>query len=116
MNNKFTELEGQKDEEKRKEKEKENITPLRCLMGSGIAGGLAIALYSITASIAHTFASKPVTSSNQLVIRLSAAVRTLVVGMASLGTFIFAFVALGLMLLAVQVTIQSWREKTTSDS
>jgi hypothetical protein len=107
-----TESEGKKDAKK----EKEKITPLRCLMGSGIAGGLAIALYSITASIAHTFASKPVTSSNQLVIRISAAVRTLVVGMASLGTFIFAFVALGLMLLAIQVTIQSWREKTISNS
>lgn len=92
-------------------KEVQKATPLKCFVGSGIAGSLAIALYSLTSSIAHTFATKPVTSTNQLVIRISAAVRTLVVGMASLGTFIFGFVALGLILLAIQLTIQNFQEK-----
>jgi Protein of unknown function (DUF3082) len=91
--------------------ERQKATPLKCFVGSGIASSLAIALYFLTASIAHTFATKPVTSTNQLVIRISSAVRTLVVGMASLGTFIFGFVALGLVLLAIQLTIQSFREK-----
>lgn len=95
--------------------EVQKVTPLRCFLGSGIAGSLAIALYSLTSSIAHTFATKPVTSSNQLVVRISAAVRTLVVGMASLGTFIFGFVALGLVLLAIQLTIKSLTEKPSEN-
>jgi hypothetical protein len=85
------------------------VTPLRCLIGSILAGSLASAMYFLTYSIAHTFATKPVTSSNQLVIRISAAVRALVVGVASLGTFVFGFVALGLVLLAIQLMIQSYR-------
>ncbi|NJK48566.1 DUF3082 domain-containing protein [Candidatus Gracilibacteria bacterium] len=94
----------------------QKATPLQCLIGSFLSGSLAMAMYFITYSIAHTFATKPVTSTNQLVIRISAAVRTLVVGVASLGTFIFGFVALGLVLLAIQLFIQSLKEKSTSSS
>jgi uncharacterized membrane protein (DUF373 family) len=90
---------------------KENkITPLRCLLGSAISGALAFGLYGLTRAIAATFAAKPIASTNQIVINLSSAVRTLVVGVASLGTFIFAFVALGLVLLALQLSIQNWKQ------
>jgi type III secretory pathway component EscU len=92
----------------------EKVTPLRCLIGSVMSGSLAIALYFLTYSIAHTFATKPVTSTNQLVVRISAAVRTLVVGVASLGTFLFGFVALGLILLAIQLSIQTLKESNRS--
>ena len=94
----------------------QKVTPLRCLIGSFLSGSLATAMYFLTYSIAHTFATKPVTSTNQLVIRISAAVRTLVVGVASLGTFIFGFVALGLVLLAIKLFIQSLKEKSTPSS
>ncbi|ACK65675.1 conserved hypothetical protein [Rippkaea orientalis PCC 8801] len=86
--------------------EKEKVTPLRCLIGSTISGTLAIALYSLTASIFHSFATKPLTSNNALVLRIGSLVRTLVMGVASLGTFIFAFVAFGLILLAIQLSFQ----------
>ena len=81
-------------------------TPLRCLVGSGIAGSLAWGLYLLTSSIALTFATKPVMSDKAIVQRIGSAVRTLVLGLASMGTFIFAFVAIGLILLAIQLLFQ----------
>lgn len=81
-------------------------TPLRCLLGSTISGALAWGLYLLTSSIALTFASKPVLSDKAIVMRIASAVRTLVLGVASLGTFIFAFVAIGLVLLAIQLVFQ----------
>lgn len=83
-------------------------TPLRCLVGSGISGGLAWALHLLTSSIAITFATKPITSEKIFVIKIASAVRTLVLGLASLGTFVFVFVAIGLVLLAGQLLWQQW--------
>jgi hypothetical protein len=92
--------------------ESKKITPLNCLIGSTISGSLAIAVYSLTASIAHSFATKPLTSHNPLVLRIGSLVRTLVMGVASLATFVFAFVAGGLILLAIQL----WLQKTPVSS
>ena len=86
-------------------------TPANCLMGAAISGSLGYALYTLTGSIIQTFATKPLTSSNTLVLRIGSLVRTLVMGVASLGTFVFFFVAFGLVLLAIQLLIQ--KEKTT---
>ncbi len=86
--------------------DKQKVTPIRCRIGSGISGSLAIALYSLTAAIIHSFATKPLTSNKVLVLKIGSLVRTLVMGVASLGTFIFAFVAFGLILLAIQLTFQ----------
>ena len=86
-------------------------TPLRCLSGALIAGGIAIALYYLTASIAQTFAAKPIHSINPTVINIASAVRTLVVGMSALATGIFGLVALGLVALAVQLLLQQLTEK-----
>lgn len=80
--------------------------PLRCLTGAMISGGLAIALYSLTSSIAQSFASKPPPASSMIVLKIAIAVRTLVVGVSSLATFIFAFVTIGLVALAIQVSFQ----------
>jgi hypothetical protein len=41
-----------------------------------------------------------------MVQRIGAAVRSLVLGVAALGTFIFGFVALGLILLSLQLIFQ----------
>lgn len=86
-------------------------TPLRCLMGSTISGALGVALYSLTVAIANNFASKPLISDKAIVLRLSSLVRTLVLGVASLGTFIFFFVALGLVLLALQLALKELQQK-----
>jgi hypothetical protein len=77
----------------------QKVTPLRCLIGSAMAGTLGVGLYSLTVSIATSFAKHPLISDKLLTLRLSTLVRTLVVGVASLGTFIFGFVAFGLILL-----------------
>ncbi len=82
------------------------VTPLRCLIGSTISGSLAFGLYSLTLSIVQSFAAKPLTSNNALVLRIGSLVRTLVMGVASLGTFIFSFVAFGLILLAIQLLLK----------
>ncbi|QUS60466.1 DUF3082 domain-containing protein [Synechocystis sp. PCC 7339] len=81
-------------------------TPLRCLVGSGISASLAWGLYLLTSAIAVSFASKPVLSDKAIVQRIASAVRTLVLGLASMGTFIFAFVAIGLILLMIQLIVQ----------
>ncbi len=81
-------------------------TPLRCLSGALIAGGIAIALYYLTASIAQTFAAKPIHSDNPMVVNIASAVRTLVVGMSALATGIFGLLTLGLVALAVQLLFQ----------
>jgi hypothetical protein len=87
-------------------------TPLSCLTGALMAGGIAIALYSLTASIAQTFAAKPIHSNNPAVVNIASAVRTLVVGITALGTGIFGLVAIGLVALAVQILIQQLIKKS----
>ena len=76
-----------------------------------MAGAIAIALYSLTASIAQTFAAKPIHSNNPAVVNIASAVRTLVVGMTALATGIFGLVAIGLVALAVQILIQQLIKK-----
>ena len=71
-----------------------------------MAGTLSILVYRMMIAIATTFANKPVTSDNPTVINLSAAVRTLVVGMVALGAGVFGIAALGLFLLGVQLIIK----------
>ncbi len=87
------------------DKQKPGITvsPGRCLFGATIAGTLAYALYWLTANIAGTFAAKPVVSSNVFTMNIAIAVRTLVVGGATLATFIFALAAVGLVALGIQI-------------
>ncbi|BAY89304.1 MULTISPECIES: DUF3082 domain-containing protein [unclassified Tolypothrix] len=84
----------------------ETMNPLRCVTGAIISGGLGYAIYSLMISIATNFASKPIHSDNQLVVRITSAVRTLVVGVFALGAGVFGIVALGLLALAVQMVVQ----------
>lgn len=89
-------------------------TPLRCITGAVMSGGLGYALYLLMISIATTFAKKPIHSDNQLVISLTSAVRTLVVGIVALGTGIFAIVTVGLLALAVQLLVQQFTKPKTN--
>jgi len=89
----------------------QNTTPMRCLSGAVISGGIAFAAYSLTAAIAQTFAHKPIHSDNFTVVNIAAAVRTLVVGIMALGTGIFGIVAIGLVALAIQLSIQKLMKK-----
>jgi hypothetical protein len=93
-----------------------STSPVRCLSGAVISGGIASALYSLTAAIAQNFAAKPVHSDNPAVINIAVAVRTLVVGMAALATGIFGLVALGLVALAIQISIQRITKRSTPPS
>lgn len=87
-------------------------SPLRCIGGSIVAGGIAVVLYRLTSSIAIAFASKPLHTDNFTTQRISAAVRTLVVGLSSLGTGIFALAAFGLFALGIQLLIQRSKKQT----
>lgn len=80
-------------------------TPLRCILGAIVAGFIGSLMWKLTNSIAISFASTPIDSPNMIVIRMSTAVRTLVVGMSSLGTGIFALAAVGLTGLAIQLVL-----------
>lgn len=82
------------------------ISPLRCFSGALMSGTLAILMYRMMSAIAATYANKPIHSTNVTAINISAAVRTLVIGIVALGAGIFGIAALGLTLLGIQVLIQ----------
>lgn len=88
------------------------VGPLKCLLGALIASAFAYGLYRLTSAIALSFAEHPLESSNSTAITISVAVRTLVVGLCSLGTGIFGIASLGLGALAIQLVIQRlWQPK-----
>jgi hypothetical protein len=89
---------------------------LRCISGSVVAGGIAMGSYFLTASIAQTFANKPITSDNITVLNITVAVRTLVIGISALGTGIFALASLGLMALGIQLLIQQFNKQSEPPS
>jgi len=90
-------------------------TPLRCFIGALISGSLAIALYSLTSSIARSFAAKPIPTGSVATANIAVAVRTLVVGMSTLGTAIFAISTLGLVALGIQLLVVQLRSGAKSD-
>jgi hypothetical protein len=79
---------------------------LQCFSGSFVAGTIALLAYRLMLSIAANFAARPVMSDNPAVVNISSAVRTLVVGMAALGSGIFGLAALGIFLLGIQLLFQ----------
>ena len=88
----------------------QKATPLRCLFASIISGAIAFGLYLLLNSIVQTYANKAVTSSNPVVVNLTAAVRTMVMGIVALGTGVFGVVAIGIFLLGIQLTVQGMRK------
>lgn len=91
--------------------EQKEITPLRCLVSSIISGSISFCLYLLLNSIVQGFAAKTVTSSNPLVIKLTSAVRTMIMGVAALGMGITGLIAIGIFLLGIQVMFK--KGKTT---
>lgn len=89
----------------------ENINPFQCLASAVISGALGTGAYLLMKSIAETFASKPITSDNVFVVNISTAVRALVVGVVAFAACMCAMVTLGLIALAIQVTIQRFTNK-----
>jgi hypothetical protein len=83
-------------------------SPLRAVAGAIVSGGIGYALYALMIAIATNFATKPIHSDNQLVLRITSAVRTLVVGVVALGTGICGIIAIGLLALGVQLLVQKW--------
>lgn len=90
------------------------VTPLRCVIGAVLSGIFAFGAYLMTHAIALSFATHKIQSSNQAVQRISAAVRTLVVGLTTLGTGVFSLATLGLLALAIQLTIRQLQRKPES--
>ncbi|MFP4101728.1 DUF3082 domain-containing protein [Coleofasciculus sp.] len=86
-------------------------TPLRCLISALISGSLAIAGYWLTTAIAQSLANKPLPSGNVTAINIAIAVRTLVVGISTLATAVFSLVAIGLVALAIQLTVQRFTQR-----
>ncbi|MEO0373798.1 MAG: DUF3082 domain-containing protein [Cyanobacteria bacterium P01_A01_bin.17] len=82
------------------------VHPLQCLTGAIVASIFALLLYRLTSAIATSFAAHPLSVNNQTAASLSVAVRTLVVGMSTLATSIFALAALGLLGLGLQLIWQ----------
>ena len=81
---------------------KQPTTIFQCVSGSAIAGLFGYGAYSLTTKIATNFALHPFISDNFIAVRISAAVRTLVVGMFTLATAVFGFAAIGLFALGLQ--------------
>ncbi|MFN6514162.1 MAG: DUF3082 domain-containing protein [Nostoc sp. CreGUA01] len=91
-------------------------SPLRSIIGAVISGGMAFATYSLMIAIATNFATKPIHSINPLVIKITSAVRTLVVGVVALGSGVFGIVAIGLLALTVQLLVQQLSKPKNSEN
>ncbi|MCY7320880.1 MAG: DUF3082 domain-containing protein [Phormidesmis sp. CAN_BIN36] len=89
--------------------------PLQCVLGSLVAGGIALVLYKMTQSIALSFANRPLQYHNVTTLNIAVAVRTLVVGLSALGTGIFGLAAVGLFGLGIQVLIRQAKPRSTTD-
>jgi predicted oxidoreductase len=87
---------------------------LQCFSGAFVAGTIAMLAYRMMLSIATNFAAHPVVSDNPAVANISAAVRTLVIGMAALGAGVFGLAALGLFLLGIQLLVQRITGRTST--
>lgn len=85
------------------ESQSATVNPLHCLTGAMVASIFAMLLYRLTSAIAASFAAHPLSVTNQTAASLSVAVRTLVVGMSTLATAVFALAALGLLGLGLQL-------------
>ncbi len=81
----------------------------RTLSGALLAAVFALPLAKMSRLIALSFAEHPFTSDNQFALKISVALRTLVVGLMTLATGIFCFAALGLVALSIQILWQNIR-------
>ncbi len=85
----------------------EKITPMRCFIGSSISGGLGVASYLLTKAIITTYVTMPINFNNPMAIRIATTVRTLVMGLTVLATFLFAMVTVGLIALGIKLIVDN---------
>jgi predicted PurR-regulated permease PerM len=91
---------------------KNTITPTKCLIGASLAGAMSYGSYNLTSAIATTFANKPIHTTNQIVANISSVVRSLVVGVVSLGIWVFGIVAIGLFALGIQILLENSKKQS----
>ncbi|NCO74654.1 MAG: DUF3082 domain-containing protein [Cyanobacteria bacterium] len=91
------------------QEDKDKITPLRCFTGGAISGGLAIAAYLLTKSVVMTYSTMPIKFNNPMAIRIAATVRTLIMGVTTMATFVFLMVTVGLMALGIKLIIEKMK-------
>lgn len=92
-----------------KQEDQEKITPLRCFTGGSISGGLAIASYLLTKSVILTYSTMPIKFNNPMAIRIAATVRTLIMGITTMATFVFLMVTVGLVALGIKLIIENMK-------
>jgi hypothetical protein len=89
--------------------DKEKITPMRCFTGGSISGALAIAAYLLTKSVILTYSTMPIKFKNPMAVNIASSVRTLIMGITTMATFVFLMVTVGLMALGIKLIIDNRR-------
>ncbi|MBE9031779.1 DUF3082 domain-containing protein [filamentous cyanobacterium LEGE 11480] len=91
------------------------VTPLKCFLGAIVAGTIGFFLYRGAGGVALIFAKTQVHSDNFIVMRMSSAIRTLVIGIFAMGAGVFGMAAFGLTGLGIQ-TMMKKAPAQSSDS
>lgn len=94
---------------KKKEEEKEKLTPFRCFTGASISGALAFVAYLLTKSVVLTYVNMPIKFNNQIAVSIASTVRTLIMGLTTMATFLFLMVTIGLFALGIKLFIEEKR-------
>ncbi|BAQ64059.1 DUF3082 domain-containing protein [Geminocystis sp. NIES-3709] len=89
------------------EENKQQITPIRCFTGASISGALAIAAYLLTKSVILTYTTMPIKFNNQMAASIASSVRTLIMGVTTMATFLFLMVTVGLIGLGIKLIIDN---------
>jgi hypothetical protein len=89
------------------ESNEEKITPIRCFTGGAISGGLGFGAYLLSKAIILTYTTMPINFHNQLAVRIATTVRTLVMGLTVMATFLFGMVTVGLVALGIKLIIDN---------
>lgn len=91
------------DEQQNEEGTENKITPWRCFSGSAISAGLAFFAYLLTKSVILTYTDMPIKFNNPMAQSIASTVRTLVMGITIMATFLFIMVTIGLLALGIKL-------------
>ena len=91
----------------------EKITPARCFSGSAISGALGFVTYLLSKSIVMTYSTMPLNFNNAMAVRIASTVRTLVMGLTIMATFLFIMVTIGLIALGVKLLLEGDQAEQT---